>query len=93
MPRGGLGQFNLFNNLRKSGTVNLPISSLCFLARVSHLEAAFQGEVKRNARRCSCFLGGHLRLLIGLLLQRRDLVEPLDPLPVALDPGLIDKCT
>ena len=36
VSRGGLRQFNKFNDLRKSGTINLPTRSLCFLARVSH---------------------------------------------------------
>ena len=38
MPRGGLRQFNQFNDLRKSGTINHPTQSLCLLTRVSHRE-------------------------------------------------------
>lgn len=36
VPRGGLTQFNLFNNLAYSGTQNFPVGSLGFLARLSH---------------------------------------------------------
>jgi hypothetical protein len=36
VPRGGLRQVNKLNDLRKSGTLDLSIQSLCFLARVSH---------------------------------------------------------
>ena len=36
VPRGGLRQLNKLNDLRKSGTFDLPIGSLCFLPRLSH---------------------------------------------------------
>jgi len=57
VPRGGLRQFNQLNDLRKSGTVDLPTRSLCFLARLSHrrsphpfsplLTQSGRGEVRR----------------------------------------------
>jgi hypothetical protein len=37
VPRGGLRQVNLLNDLVKSETLFLLTLSLCFLARVSHL--------------------------------------------------------
>ena len=48
VPRGGLRKVNQLNDLAKSGTINLPIQSLCFLARVSHRQPS---PVQRG--RCS----------------------------------------
>jgi hypothetical protein len=63
VPRGGLRQVNQITDLAKSGTINLPTRSLCFLARVSHCPASSGsdiGALTPPSRGLPTVLGEHL---------------------------------
>jgi hypothetical protein len=57
----GLRQFNQFNDLAKSGTLNPPTRKLCFLARVSHRGSGPPSPKSAVPRPRHC-----LKVLIGL---------------------------